>query len=220
MLLIATGFLLFRRSGLHTGTGYILAALIPLTSGMALSMSPMTAAIMSAVPQRRAGAGSAMNDATRELGAALGVAVLGSIAASQYSSHLHDALGAIPASRRARPRHPRSPAHCTPPSSSPVRPRTSSTWPRRPRSSTASTSPRCSASVSASSPPILTTRYLPRVLVPEGALSSPVAAMENTAELGLGGVPPILADSRAGDLAHEGAERGVVLTNASADRPG
>ena len=63
---------------------------------MALAMSPMTAAIMSAVPARRAGAGSAMNDATRELGAALGVAVLGSIAASQYSSHLHHALGALP----------------------------------------------------------------------------------------------------------------------------
>ena len=42
-----------------------------------------------------------MNDATRELGAALGVAVLGSIAASQYSSHLHDALGALPAASRS-----------------------------------------------------------------------------------------------------------------------
>ena len=67
---------------------------------------------------------------------------------------------------------------------------------------------------------MLTTRYLPRVLVPEGALSSPVAAMESTAELGLGGVPPVLADSRASDSPHEGAERGVVLTNASAARPG
>ena len=40
-------------------------------------MSPLTAALMSAVPPERAGSGSAMNDATRELGAALGVAVLG-----------------------------------------------------------------------------------------------------------------------------------------------
>ena len=101
MLLIATGFLLFSQVGLHTGYWLIVAALIPLTSGMAMSMSPMTAAIMSAVPQRRAGAGSAMNDATRELGAALGVAVLGSIAASQYSSHLHDALGRLPAAARS-----------------------------------------------------------------------------------------------------------------------
>ncbi len=37
---------------------------VPLTAGIALSMSPMTASIMMAVPARRAGAGSAMNDAT------------------------------------------------------------------------------------------------------------------------------------------------------------
>jgi MFS transporter, DHA2 family, integral membrane protein len=53
--------------------------------GISLTMSPMTASIMSAVPPRRAGAGSSMNDATRELGAALGVAVLGSIAATHYA---------------------------------------------------------------------------------------------------------------------------------------
>jgi hypothetical protein len=55
-------------------------------------MSPMTAAIMSAVPPRRAGAGSARNDATRELGAALGVAVLGSIAASRYGAGIGGAI--------------------------------------------------------------------------------------------------------------------------------
>jgi hypothetical protein len=60
-------------------------------------MSPMTAAIMSAVPPRRAGAGSAMNDATRELGAALGVAVLGSLAASKYTSNLTKVIAPLPA---------------------------------------------------------------------------------------------------------------------------
>jgi EmrB/QacA subfamily drug resistance transporter len=57
--------------------------------GISLTMSPMTASIMSAVPARRAGAGSSMNDATRELGAALGVAVLGSITATHYASAVH-----------------------------------------------------------------------------------------------------------------------------------
>ena len=85
MLLIAAGFVLFSRVGLHTSYPYVLLSLVPFISGAALTMSPMTAAIMSAVPARRAGAGSAMNDATRELGAALGVAVLGSLAASKYS---------------------------------------------------------------------------------------------------------------------------------------
>ena len=55
MLLIAFGLLLFHQIGLHTPYWYILIGLIPLISGMALSMSPMTAAIMSAVPARRAG---------------------------------------------------------------------------------------------------------------------------------------------------------------------
>ena len=162
MLLIATGFLIFAQVGLHTAYWFILIAIFTLTAGMAMSMSPMTAAIMSAVPQRRAGAGSAMNDATRELGAALGVAVLGSIAASQYTSHLDDALAVIPASA-ARPRRPPSRARCTRPSSWEVRRGARSPWPRRLPSSTASTSPRTSGSRSAVIAAVLTTRYLPRL---------------------------------------------------------
>ena len=84
--LVGLGLILFRGLGDSTSYLYILGAIIPLVSGMALAMSPMTAAIMSAVPPRRAGAGSAMNDATRELGAALGVAVMGSLAASKYAT--------------------------------------------------------------------------------------------------------------------------------------
>jgi EmrB/QacA subfamily drug resistance transporter len=75
-----------------------LATLIPLAIGMSLSMSPMTASIMSAVPDRRAGSGSATNDATRELGAALGVAILGSIAASVYRNSLSPTMKTLPAS--------------------------------------------------------------------------------------------------------------------------
>jgi hypothetical protein len=70
----------------------VLLCVFFLMSGIALTMSPMTAAIMSAVPPRRAGAGSAMNDATRELGAALGVAVLGSVAASRYGAGIQSAI--------------------------------------------------------------------------------------------------------------------------------
>ena len=70
-------------------------------TGIALSMSPMTASIMSAVPPRRAGAGSAMNDATRELGAALGIAVLGSVAASRYASSIAPALRGLSRSDQA-----------------------------------------------------------------------------------------------------------------------
>ncbi|HVM64580.1 MAG TPA: MFS transporter [Acidimicrobiales bacterium] len=97
MLLVAFGFGLFGRITPHSSYLYVLLSLIPFISGMALTMSPMTAAIMSAVPARRAGAGSAMNDATRELGAALGVAVLGSLAASKYTANLEKVVAPLPA---------------------------------------------------------------------------------------------------------------------------
>src|SRR5437868_1372906 len=56
--------------------------------GLGLIPAPATEAIMGAVPTEKAGVGSAVNDATRLFGAALGVAVIGSIAASLYSTRL------------------------------------------------------------------------------------------------------------------------------------
>ena len=91
---------MFAGIGLHTAYPYIFACLTPFVVGLALSMSPMTSAIMSAVPARRAGAGSAMNDAARELGAALGVAILGSIAASKYADKLGRLVVALPSASR------------------------------------------------------------------------------------------------------------------------
>ncbi len=98
MVAIAGGLLMFRVLTPHTPYWYVLVSIVPLVSGMALSMSPMTASIMSAVPARRAGAGSATNDATRELGAALGIAVMGSLAASRYSSSLASVTRNVPGS--------------------------------------------------------------------------------------------------------------------------
>ena len=76
---------------------------------MALTMTPLTTLIMSAVPLTKAGVGSAMNDTTRELGGALGVAVLGSLVTSTYTSlarrRRRAALsGGRPGRRRVRPR--------------------------------------------------------------------------------------------------------------------
>ncbi|MCE9623311.1 MAG: DHA2 family efflux MFS transporter permease subunit [Actinomycetia bacterium] len=101
MALVAVALLMFR--GLETDTSYwyVFACIVPLTTGIAMAMSPMTASIMSAVPARRAGTGSAMNDATRELGAALGVAVLGSLAASRYGHSVDRVIASIPESSRS-----------------------------------------------------------------------------------------------------------------------
>src|SRR5205085_6070635 len=64
-------------------------------SGMGLTSAPATEAIMDVVPRAKAGVGSAVNDATRLLGATLGVAVIGSVYASIYASHLTESLAGV-----------------------------------------------------------------------------------------------------------------------------
>jgi EmrB/QacA subfamily drug resistance transporter len=75
-----------------TGYGTIAAQMVVLGTGMGLTSAPATEAIMGVVPKAKAGVGSAVNDATRLLGATLGVAVIGSVYASLYASRLATAL--------------------------------------------------------------------------------------------------------------------------------
>jgi EmrB/QacA subfamily drug resistance transporter len=65
--------------------------------GMGLTTAPATEAIMGVVPKEKAGIGSAVNDATRELGGTLGVAVIGSVYASLYASGIRDTASPVPA---------------------------------------------------------------------------------------------------------------------------
>ncbi len=76
------------------GTSYatIAAQMIVLGTGMGLTSAPATEAIMGAVPQAKAGVGSAVNDATRLLGGTVGVAVIGSVYASLYAGRLASTL--------------------------------------------------------------------------------------------------------------------------------
>jgi MFS-type transporter involved in bile tolerance (Atg22 family) len=73
-----------------TATHYLELAgqMIVLGVGMGLTSAPATEAIMGVVPKEKAGIGSAINDATRELGGTLGVAVIGSVFASLYAARL------------------------------------------------------------------------------------------------------------------------------------
>jgi hypothetical protein len=82
-----------------TATPYaeIVGQMILAGLGMGLTTAPATEAIMGVVPKEKAGIGSAVNDATRELGATLGVAIIGSVYASLYASGIQDAAGALPA---------------------------------------------------------------------------------------------------------------------------
>jgi EmrB/QacA subfamily drug resistance transporter len=60
-------------------------------------MAPATNAVMGAVPESKAGVGSAMNDVTRQVASALGVAVIGSLTTSLYTSAMEDETGGLPA---------------------------------------------------------------------------------------------------------------------------
>jgi DHA2 family multidrug resistance protein-like MFS transporter len=73
---------------LTTDTPYLVigAAFALLGAGMSITAAPATSEIMTSVPLSKAGVGSAVNDTTRELGGALGIALLGSIANSAYRS--------------------------------------------------------------------------------------------------------------------------------------
>jgi predicted MFS family arabinose efflux permease len=58
--------------------------------GMGLIATPATESIMLVLPPSRAGVGSAVNDATRELGSTLGVAIVGSVFSSIFGARLLD----------------------------------------------------------------------------------------------------------------------------------
>jgi EmrB/QacA subfamily drug resistance transporter len=104
-IVVATGLSvagvgLVMASRLTAGASYpeVLLSLIVLAAGLALVMPPATESIMGSLPPAKAGVGSAVNDTTREVGGALGVAVLGSVMSSTYGPRVTDAISGFPVS--------------------------------------------------------------------------------------------------------------------------
>jgi EmrB/QacA subfamily drug resistance transporter len=94
LALVVAGLLLTLRAENSADYGPVLLALVVLGIGMGLTISPATDAIMGTVPPDKAGIGAAMNDTTRELGGALGVAILGSVLSSSYRSTMESTVAA------------------------------------------------------------------------------------------------------------------------------
>ena len=94
LVVVAAGLAVLATSGLHAEYGWLVVSLVVSAAGMGMVTAPSTGAIIVSLPLNKAGVGSAVNDTTRELGGALGVAVLGSLIASLYR-------GALPASAHA-----------------------------------------------------------------------------------------------------------------------
>ncbi len=96
LLSLTAAFVWIAQTSQTTGYEEIVGQMIFLGMGMGLTSTPATEAIMGVVPDAKAGIGSAVNDATRELGGTLGVAVIGSVALSLYRDALDGAR--LPAS--------------------------------------------------------------------------------------------------------------------------
>jgi EmrB/QacA subfamily drug resistance transporter len=97
LLLVGISFAWVSAASVATPYGEIVAQMVLAGLGMGLTTAPATEAIMGVVPKEKAGIGSAVNDATRELGATLGVAIIGSVYASLYASGIEEAAGSVPA---------------------------------------------------------------------------------------------------------------------------
>jgi len=86
LLIVASSLALLSSATTTSGYPLVAAVLVLLGLGMGLAMAPATDSIMGSLPREKAGVGSAVNDTTREIGGALGVAILGSILAASYAT--------------------------------------------------------------------------------------------------------------------------------------
>ncbi len=93
MTVLGISLLLYQRVGLHSTFWTLLPAMVLGGVGMAFVMSPMTSAAMGAVPIDKAGVGSGVLNSFRQVGGALGIAVMGAILASYVSVPVNTPLG-------------------------------------------------------------------------------------------------------------------------------
>jgi EmrB/QacA subfamily drug resistance transporter len=86
LLLLSGGFFIIAQVDASSSYWLVVAGLLPIGAGMGAATTPATTAITESLPASQQGVGSALNDLARELGGALGIAVIGSILASVYRS--------------------------------------------------------------------------------------------------------------------------------------
>ncbi|MFC9849803.1 MFS transporter [Streptomyces prasinus] len=65
-------------------------------AGMANIMTPVSVVIMQTLPREKAGSASALSNTFRQVGGALGIAILGSVLSTAYRTHIEDELVLLP----------------------------------------------------------------------------------------------------------------------------
>jgi EmrB/QacA subfamily drug resistance transporter len=97
LMVIAAGLVVLSTVEPSSGYGPVAVSIVLMGLGIGFAMAPATDSIMGSVSIDHASVGSAMNDTTRLVGGALGVAVLGSVVAGEYSSGVEGVAGSLPA---------------------------------------------------------------------------------------------------------------------------
>jgi EmrB/QacA subfamily drug resistance transporter len=96
LLLMAAGFVVLSFLTTHFAYWHFAVGLAVFAAGMGLAGTPATTAITSSLPASRQGIASAVNDTSRELGGALGIAILGSLLNDRYRTQIAPATRHLP----------------------------------------------------------------------------------------------------------------------------
>jgi len=105
LLCLAAGLLLLSLETEATPYPVYALWLALVSAGMGLAMPPLSGMMVHALPPSHAGVSSGLNSTTRELGSALGVAVLSTILTTRFADHLPAALRDLPGAQGAAVRH-------------------------------------------------------------------------------------------------------------------
>ncbi|MEI7593137.1 MAG: MFS transporter [Actinomycetes bacterium] len=95
LTMVSIGMLVMASLSSTSSYGWVALGLAVMGLGMACTTAPATNAVISSVPLSKSGVGSAVNDTTREVGGALGIAVLGSLVLSAFRSTMSDKVGGL-----------------------------------------------------------------------------------------------------------------------------
>lgn len=102
LLVIGAGLALGATTSVHSGYPFAAAWLAVVGAGTGLSLAPAMDAVLGELPPERSGAGSALTQTFRQVGGALGVALLGSVLSAAYTRHLDVTGLPAPAAHAAR----------------------------------------------------------------------------------------------------------------------
>jgi EmrB/QacA subfamily drug resistance transporter len=95
LFVVSAGLVLLSFVGAHSSYPRVIGILTIIGVGVSLVMPACTESVMGSLPRDKAGVGSAVNDTTRQMGGALGIAVMGSVVASMFASRIDAAAGEV-----------------------------------------------------------------------------------------------------------------------------